>query len=123
MIDLIVQKADIKSNPTSIRGLDIFDIDKNDVVGWFSNNFENTGWILTKLTDFEQKEFNPKNKKGIFRSYNHHGSSIVMINIKTGKFSFIDNVKYEEDPTNIKFNRMTKAQIVRIDYGKEAFFL
>ena len=112
-----------KDRSTSIHGLENYNIKEEDVVGWFSNKYNPAaGWVLTKLTPFEQKEFNPKNVKGIFRSYTDKGTSIVKVDAKTGKYSFLDNEKYEND-SKIKFERMAKAKVFMIDYGKEQFFM
>lgn len=78
-----------------------------DIVGWFSNKYNKFGWLLTKLESYDQREFNPKNEKGIFRSLSDNGhTAIVKINAKTGTYAFIDNDAYEDG--KIVFDKMTK---------------
>ena len=95
---------------------------KSDIIGWFSNKYNKAvGWGIGKLSSAEKKEFNPTGEKGIYRAYGEKGTSIIKIDVKTGKYAFIDNKKYEDG--DIKFERMAKYSELYIDDKCEKYFL
>ena len=100
-----VRVAYVKGYKPSLTGVNLKY--KGDVIGWFSNKYNLSGWVVVELNDFDKKWV--KESKGpsseIYRTFTPQGNtSIVKITAK-GMYAFIDDdhlMKTDE----IKFERM-----------------
>ena len=91
---------------------------RENVIGWFATKYNPAGgYVVFELDDYDKKEFGTKN---VYRVLHTKGTTIVKLDLKKGKVSFIDNEYYTENDA-IKYERPFIYEILFMDNTKYAF--